>query len=127
MDGLDPTRLQVEDLARHIIALEQFVAEKVRQGAQLEAVVMVLLARVGDTSRVTVKEAAVLEEKLYGKGSVKSVRSKIRADIYTLEKRSGEKEARISIAQIAQHYSDAFLPIGVWRRAHERKRETRRR
>ena len=106
----------VDNLARlveRLNAIEELLATKVRQSDRLEAVVMVLLDRLGDVSRVTVKEAAAIEERLYGKGSVKSVRAKIHAGIYTLEKRSGEKQARIPVSQI---YS-GYLPIDVWRKA----------
>ena len=109
------TPLSSDDIAKRIDALERTVAEKVRQGEEMTAVVMVLLARLGDIARVTVKEAAAIEERLYGKGSVKAIRSKIDAGIYTLEKRAGEKEGRIPVDQIYAGY----LPIGVWRKAHE--------
>ena len=103
--------LTLADLATQIAVLEQLFLEKCRQGAQIEAVAMLLLARVGDPSRVTVKEAAALEERLFGKGSVASVRGKIRAGKYHLQKRDGEKEARINVEEIYGEY----LPIDDWR------------
>ncbi|HEV8434229.1 MAG TPA: hypothetical protein VGR95_12510 [Thermoanaerobaculia bacterium] len=112
------TPLSSDDLAKRIDSLEKIVADKVRQGEEMTAVVMVLLSRLGDVTRVTVKEAAAIEERLYGHGSVKTVRSKIDAKIYTLEKRNGEKEGRIPIDQI---YS-GYLPIDVWRKALEKQK-----
>lgn len=103
--------LTLEDIAARIISLEALFVEKVRQGARIEAVAMLLLSRVGDPTRLTVKEAAALEEKLLGKGSVASVRSKIRAGKYHLQKRDGEKEARIPVEEV---YGD-YLPIDDWR------------
>ena len=105
--------LTQKDLAERIEGLEAMVAERVRQGARMEAVVMVLLGRLGDPGRVTVAEAVALEQRLYGKGSLSSVRKKIRAKTYQLEKRPGEKEARIPVDQIY----DGYMPIETWRAA----------
>lgn len=108
-----PPELTSADLAQRIEGLEVLIAAKVRQGERLEAVVMVLLDRLGDVSRVTVEEAVALERRLYGKGSPAGVRKKIRLGKYTLEKRTGEKEARIPVDQIY----DGYLPIDTWRKA----------
>ncbi len=108
-----PSDLTAEGIAERIEVLEALMSEKIRQGARLEAVVMVLLSRLGDVSRVTVEEAVALEKRLYGKGSLAGVRKKIAAKRYTLEKRTGEKEARIPVDQI---YS-GYLPIETWRKA----------
>lgn len=104
-------QLTLEDIAKRIAVIEQLFAERVRQGARIEAVAMILLARVGDPTRLTVKEAAALEERLHGKGSVASVRRKVREGKYHLQKRDGEKEARIPVDEIYGEY----LPIDEWR------------
>jgi len=116
-----PDTLTAEAIGEIIASLDAKVAKLVQRGERLEAVIMVLLDRVGDTARVTIAEAVAIERRLYGKGSVAGVRKKVHDKKYTLEKRGGEKEARIPIDQIY----DGYLPIETWRKALEAQKRGR--
>lgn len=110
------------DLMQRLDSIERLVTEHVRQGAEFSAIMKVMLTRIGDPELITVKEAAVLEQLLNGKGSVASVRRKIDDGTYTLMKRAGEKAGRIAVAEIHAVHRREYLAIQTWRNAHGRQK-----
>jgi hypothetical protein len=109
-----------------VAALMQQVADLVRVNHEQNEVTKILVSRLGDPEWLTVKEAAQLEQRLYGKGSEASVRSKIEAGVYDLVKRQGEKSGRIFIRQILDAHRKEFQPIGTYRSAKAQEKKERR-
>jgi hypothetical protein len=97
--------MTLEDLARVIAVLhEDFARYRNKTERQLEfyrgLVAALLTARVGDLNWVTVREAAAIEQRLHGQGSISSVKAKIAAGKYHLYKRDGERGGRIPLEEI---------------------------
>lgn len=102
--------MRSEDIGVRIAAIEQQFADQVRQNQQLTATLLALIARFGDPAYVSVREAAEIERRLYGKGSPSSVRRRIAAGEYTLLKAKGAKASVIAIAQIHEVYRKSLQP-----------------
>lgn len=120
------TGVNSDEIGRRFAALEQRFADEVRRGREAMATIMVLAARFGDPQFVTIKEAAELEKRLYGKGTVRTVRRRIDNGLYTEIKAQGERAGRIAIEQIHEvhrkSYAPAPRPQRTAREAAERKR-----
>lgn len=106
-----PRTVTAADLGEMIKDLQLQVAELAKTVTADRAIIQVLLAQHGDPTHITVRRAA----ELLGV-SAKTIRRRIDAGIYTLEKRPGEKEGGIPIEQV----HGGWTPIGALRSAMQR-------
>ena len=114
-----------DEIGYRLGALERIVAAQVRNADVMLATLKVLLARHGDLDWVTIKEAALLEEHLYGKGTVGSVRRRMAEGKYTLMTRQGERAGRISVQEILAVYREEYAPMKLTRAVREAARKER--
>lgn len=103
----------VAQISAQMLDLQVQVAQLAQTVTIERAIILALLAQHGDPTHISVARAAELEGV-----SEKTIRRRITAGRYTLERRPGEKESGIPIEQ----FYAGWTPIGALRSAIEQEK-----
>ncbi len=111
--------LTLADIQKEISDLRMQVSAGNAHAANLEAIIMMLMARYGDPSHLSVEDAAGLMKRLTGRGSVSTIKRMLKSGELKMEVIPGTKRSGIRVEQI---YS-RWMPIAAARSALHREQE----